>query len=544
MQHQRIGVWCVGHIDVSELYYSLSDGRVLLRDVNFRIGDGAKAAFVGPNGAGKTTLARLIAGDIAVQEGSIVRSGGLGIMRQFVGSVRDESTLRDLLISVLPAAQKAAGQALVAAEKLMYSEGSEASQMAYAEAITEWGDVGGYDQEVLWDVACMAAFEQPFDQMAERMVNTFSGGEQKRIVLEVLLRGPDEVLLLDEPDNYLDVPGKRWLEEQIIASRKTILFISHDRELLARSANRIITFEYGKKGNTVWVHGEGFATWNDARQARHERFAELLLRWNQEHERLIELVKTLAIQAKSSHAMAPKYRAMQTRLKRFEDDGPPESPPVVQNIKVRLRGGRTGVQAVITKGLVIENLTKPFDLELDFGDRVAILGGNGTGKSHFLRLLAGDPSVHHQGSWRLGSRVVPGFFAQTHAHPEFVGKTLLEILWEHKSLNLAAAMSVLRRYELTGQAEQRFETLSGGQQARFQILLLELDGATLLLLDEPTDNLDLASAEALEYGLSLFEGTVIAVTHDRWFSRGFDRFVVFGRDQRVYESSEPVWEKW
>lgn len=534
----------MGHIDVSELYYALSDGRVLLRDVNFRIGDGAKAAFVGPNGAGKTTLARLIAGDIAVQEGSIVRSGGLGIMRQFVGAVRDESTLRDLLISVLPATPKAAGQALVAAEKRMYSEGSEASQMAYAEAITEWGDAGGYEQEVLWDVACMATFVQPFDQMAERMVNTFSGGEQKRIVLEVLLRGPDEVLLLDEPDNYLDVPGKRWLEEQIIASRKTILFISHDRELLSRSANRIISFEYGKKGNTVWVHGEGFATWNDARQARHDRFAEMLLRWNQEHERLIELVKTLAIQAKSSHAMAPKYRAMQTRLKRFEDDGPPESPPVVQNIKVRLRGGRTGVQAVITKGLVIENLTKPFDLELDFGDRVAILGGNGTGKSHLLRLLAGDSSVHYQGSWRLGSRVVPGFFAQTHAHPEFIGKTLLEILWGHKSLNLAAAMGVLRRYELTGQAEQRFETLSGGQQARFQILLLELDGATLLLLDEPTDNLDLASAEALEYGLSLFEGTVVAVTHDRWFSRGFDRFVVFGRDQRVYESSEPIWEKW
>ncbi|NBU65654.1 MAG: ABC transporter ATP-binding protein, partial [Chloroflexia bacterium] len=213
----------MGHIDVSELYYSLSDGRVLLRDVNFRIGDGAKAAFVGPNGAGKTTLARLIAGDIAVQEGSIVRSGGLGIMRQFVGSVRDESTLRDLLISVLPATQKAAGQALVAAEKLMYSEGSEASQMAYAEAITEWGDVGGYDQEVLWDVACMAAFEQPFDQMADRMVNTFSGGEQKRIVLEVLLRGPDEVLLLDEPDNYLDVPGKEWLEECLRTTGKTVL---------------------------------------------------------------------------------------------------------------------------------------------------------------------------------------------------------------------------------------------------------------------------------------------------------------------------------
>ena len=152
--------------------------------------------------------------------------------------------------------------------------------------------------------------------------------------------------------------------------------------------------------------------------------------------------------------------------------------------------------------------------------------------------------MHIEGSWRLGSRVVAGFFAQTHAHPEFIGKTLVQILWENHSLTLAGAMGALRRYELNGQGEQAFETLSGGQQARFQVLLLELGGATLLLLDEPTDNLDLASAEALEMGLSAFEGTVIAVTHDRWFARGFDRFVVFGRDQRVYESPEPIWEKW
>jgi ATPase subunit of ABC transporter with duplicated ATPase domains len=534
----------VGHIDVSELYYELSDGRVLLRDVNFRIGDGAKAAFVGPNGVGKTTLTRMIAGDIPVQEGNIVRSGGLGVMRQFIGSVRDESTLRDLLISILPEQVRQAGKNLIAAERAMIAEGTDESHMAFADAINEWGDAGGYDFELIWDKACMAAFEEPFEAMSERLVNTFSGGEQKRIVLEVLLRGPDEVLLLDEPDNYLDVPGKRWLEEQIVNSRKTILFITHDRELLNRAANRIITFEYGSKGNTVWVHGEGFATWYEARKQRHERFAELLFRWNQERERLVELVHTLSIQAKMSHAMAPRYRAMQTRLRRFEEDGPPDSPPLVQDIKVRIKGGRTGVQAVITKGLQIEQLTKPFDLEIEFGDRVAILGGNGTGKSHFLRLLSGDTSVHHEGSWRLGSRVVPGFFAQTHAHPEFIGKTLLDILWNRHSLNLAAAMSKLRRYELTGQAEQAFETLSGGQQARFQVLLLELEGATLLLLDEPTDNLDLASAEALEQSLNAFEGTVIAVTHDRWFARGFDRFLVFGRDKRVYESPEPIWEKW
>jgi ATPase subunit of ABC transporter with duplicated ATPase domains len=138
--------------------------------------------------------------------------------------------------------------------------------------------------------------------------------------------------------------------------------------------------------------------------------------------------------------------------------------------------------------------------------------------------------------------VKPGYFAQTHAHPEFVGKTLLEILWAEHSLQLGPAKSVLGRYELDQQAEQKFQTLSGGQQARFQILLLELQGATLLLLDEPTDNLDLASAEALEKALSAYQGTVLAVTHDRWFTRGFSRYLVFGGDRRVFESPEPVWE--
>jgi ATPase subunit of ABC transporter with duplicated ATPase domains len=161
-----------------------------------------------------------------------------------------------------------------------------------------------------------------------------------------------------------------------------------------------------------------------------------------------------------------------------------------------------------------------------------VLGGNGAGKSHFLRLLAGDDSVQHDGEVRLGAGVVPGHFNQTHEHPDWVGKTLLTILYAHDVVR-GPAMAMLRRYELQGCAEQPFETLSGGQQARFQILLLELTGATMLLLDEPTDNLDLVSAEALEAGLAEFRGTVVAVTHDRWFLRGFDRFLVFEDDCSV-----------
>jgi ATPase subunit of ABC transporter with duplicated ATPase domains len=342
-----------------------------------------------------------------------------------------------------------------ATEKKMTESDSENDQMAYAQAISDWGDIGGYEAEVTWDLCAMAARGKSFDEVSHRLVSTLSGGEQKRLVLEALLRGPEEVLLLDEPDNYLDVPGKRWLEEQINESRKTIFFITHDRELLGRTAKRIVTLEQGNNGSSVWIHGEGFGTWHDARKARNARLADLVARWEEEHQRLKDLVRTLQIQASSSPDMASKYRAMQTRLRKFEEAGQPAPPPPEQNVRVRLRGGRTGVRAVTMENFSLTGLTKPFDGEIFFGDRVAVLGANGSGKSHFLRLLGGE-DVSHTGTCRLGARVQPGLFAQTHAHPEFVGKTLIALLWEIHSLQLGPAMSVLRRYELDQQGEQRF----------------------------------------------------------------------------------------
>jgi ATPase subunit of ABC transporter with duplicated ATPase domains len=209
---------------------------------------------------------------------------------------------------------------------------------------------------------------------------------------------------------------------------------------------------------------------------------------------------------------------------------------------MRLSGGRTGIRAVICERLELTGLMQPFDVEISYGERVAVLGGNGSGKSHFLRLLAGE-DVHHTGVARLGARVVAGWFAQTHEHPELFGRTIIDILWRDNALDRGKGMGALRRYELGDQADQLFDSLSGGQQARFQILLLELAGATLLLLDEPTDNLDLASAEALEDGLAAFDGTVMAVTHDRWFARGFDRFLHFGSNGEVYEDTVPHWDE-
>ncbi|MEW2112687.1 ABC-F family ATP-binding cassette domain-containing protein [Streptomyces albidoflavus] len=532
----------MGHLEVAHLEYDLPDGRALLGDVSFRVPEGAAYALVGPNGAGKTTLLRIVSGELKPHGGTVTVSGGLGVMPQFVGSVRDERTVRDLLVSVAPPRLREAAAAVDRAEHAVMTVDDEAAQMAYAQALADWAEVQGYEAETLWDMCTTAALGVPYERAQWREVRTLSGGEQKRLVLEYLLRGQDEVLLLDEPDNYLDVPGKRWLEEQIRQTRKTVLFISHDRELLARSAEKIVSVEPGPAGADVWVHGAGFGTYHEARKQRFARFEELRRRWDEKHAQLKKLVINLRQAAAVSHEMASRYAAAQTRLRKFEEAGPPPEPPREQDIRMRLRGGRTGVRALTCEQLELTGLMQPFDLEVFYGERVAVLGSNGSGKSHFLRLLAGE-DVAHTGKWRLGARVVPGHFAQTHAHPELHGRTLLDILWTEYAHDRGAAHSVLRRYELTLQAEQRFERLSGGQQARFQILLLELAGTTALLLDEPTDNLDLESADALQDGLEAYDGTVLAVTHDRWFARSFDRFLVFGSDGRLRETSEPVWDE-
>jgi ATPase subunit of ABC transporter with duplicated ATPase domains len=532
----------MGYVEVAGVGHVLPDGRELLADVGFRVGDGVKAALVGANGAGKTTLLRMIAGDETPQTGTIARSGGVGVMRQFIGSVRDGTTVQEFLVQLSPPALRTAWDELQASELVLMERDDEKAQLAYATALAHWGDAGGYDAEVLWDTVTVAALGVPYDGCKYRELTTLSGGEQKRLALELLLRGRDEVLLLDEPDNYLDVPGKRWLEQRLRETAKTVLFVSHDRELLATVADRVITVE----GGTAWVHGGGFASYHEARSHRHERMAELRRRWEEEHARLKELVRTLQVQAKISEAQAQKYRVQARRLERFEEAGPPPDKPEEQKVAMRLRGGRTGVRAVTCAGLELTGLMQPFDVEIFYGERVGVLGANGAGKSHFLRLLGGE-DVRHAGEWKLGARVVPGLFAQTHVHPTWTGRTLLELLWEgdddRPSVDRGRAISALRRYGLGDQAEQRFGTLSGGQQARFQILLLELSGATLLLLDEPTDNLDVLSAEALEEALDAFEGTVLAVTHDRWFARSLDRFLVFGADGRVYEADEPVFDE-
>jgi ATPase subunit of ABC transporter with duplicated ATPase domains len=369
----------VGSIAVSKLAWRPPGGDELFRDVSFRVGNGDRVALVGANGVGKSTLLKLITGDLDASEGTISVDGELGVMHQLVGTADHPATnVRELLVSIAPHRLRHAAERMDAAEQRLADD-----PMAYADALASWGDAGGYDLEVTWDECVTRAVGESFDNVAARPLRTFSGGEQKRLALEALLRSEFDILVLDEPDNFLDVPAKRWLEAQLNDTRKTVLFISHDRELLAATATKIVTVEaWG-----AWTHGGSFADYADAKARHDDQREHDRALYDDERRRLEDYVKLMRERAKISEAFAPKLKAAETKLRHFVEKN--ERPPEIreQRLDVRLRGSRTGKRAVICERLEIAGLTDPFDLELWYGERVAVLGGNGVGKSHFLRLL-------------------------------------------------------------------------------------------------------------------------------------------------------------
>jgi ATPase subunit of ABC transporter with duplicated ATPase domains len=516
----------VTHIACSNLAYAHPGGDLLFSEVSFTLSPGAHVGLVGANGVGKSTLLRVLAGELPADEGEAAVGGRAAYMPQDVGVADDGRTVRELLLALAPKALRAAGTKMATSEAKLES-GDHDAGVDLGVAIGEWSDLGGYELEAEWDRACRRIVRAPFAELADRAANTLSGGERKRLVLDVLFGSDAEVLLLDEPDNFLDVPAKRALERQVAGSKKTVLLISHDRDVLAGAVKQILTLE----GNGAWLHGDSYGTYPQAREDRQRRLGDALKRWNDEERRLRELVRIFKERARYSPVWAKKADAAETRWRRFRDAGPPPAPVVDQQIRPRIRGGDSARRVIALREVGLDGLLRPFSDEVHFGERVGVIGPNGSGKTHLLRLLAGDDEPD-AGQVALGPRVSPGLFTQLNARADFARKGTLEIV-EQRTGGFEKAMGALARYGLAEAARRPYDTLSGGQKARLEILCLELDGHNLLLLDEPTDNLDIDSSEALEHALEGFEGTVVAVSHDRAFLRRLDRFLLVDHDGAV-----------
>jgi ATPase subunit of ABC transporter with duplicated ATPase domains len=516
----------VSSVTVSELAYAPPGADQLFFDVSFGVAPGEHAAIVGANGVGKSTILRILSGVLEADEGEFAVGGTVLSMTQDVGMSRPTDTLREMLLEVAPPALRTAGKALVAAERGLL-DGSD-DGMAYATALADWGDLGGYELEAAWYAAAQRSVKTPVDDMSRRQVGELSGGERKRLVLDLLLTSGADVLLLDEPDNYLDIPTRHWLEEQIRASRSTIVMVSHDRTLLERVATKIIVVE----GSGCWVHGGSYTTFPEARSKRQELLGDELKRWNDEERRLFQHMKIMKQRAAQNFKNATKANAAETRWEKFVAAGPPPPPVADQQIHVRLRGADAARRVAKLDNVAIGDLFLPFSDEVHHGERVGLIGPNGTGKSHLLRALSGESTPDH-GTITFGPRTSVGVFTQVNDRPDFLGRECIDIVRE-RVYDEMKAMQSLARYGLRLNARQEFQTLSGGQKARLEILCLELEGHNVLLLDEPTDNLDIESSEALEQALDGFEGTVVAVSHDRTFLASLDRFVMITDDGEVF----------
>src|SRR3954468_8234053 len=289
----------MSHVTCTSLAYAHPGGDLLFDDVSFHLGPGDHVGLVGANGVGKSTLFRVIAGELPADEGEVRVGGRLAYMPQDVGVGDDARTVRELLTTLAPRALRAAGERIRAAERAL-AGGDEQAGIELGAAIGDWSELGGYELEGQWDAACRRIVGAPLEDVAGRDTTQLSGGERKRLVLEVLFSSEASVLLLDEPDNFLDIPAKLELEQRIAQSGKTVLVISHDRDLLGSAVAAILTLE----ANGAWMHGGSYRTYPEAREHRQKLLGDRLEQWKREERRLFQFYKTMKQRASISDVLA------------------------------------------------------------------------------------------------------------------------------------------------------------------------------------------------------------------------------------------------
>lgn len=514
-------------IEVANAVFFYPDGTPVIDELSFKVPTGSVTALVGPNGVGKTTILNLIAGDLDLAEGTIRSDTEIGYMRQNPGFDDEESaTVLDALALSLPQNLKLIHSDL----QRLYTAIAEDQDVGakLGDALEQWQAMGGYKEEAAWDQITSAVLGQRVADAGSRLLRELSGGERKAIILRSYLLSSVPTLVLDEPDNFLDLFSKDWLEAELRRTSKTVLMVSHDRILLSNAVTRMVVLEH----NGSWTHAGNYRTFRTARRERIERLAKDLSLWEREERKLHRDFRAWQDRAGSSEAAAQRMRVAEARWLRFRDAGPPELPPPEREINPQFRGSRAGKEAIRIENLEVPDLILPFDLKVFHGDRIALLGENGVGKSTLFKVLVrGEfPERTHV---RYGPNAIVGYFSQENTLPDEDG-SLHDIL-AREYPNDQVIRSTLGRYGLARHDRHRYTELSGGQKARVQLMFLERREPNLLFLDEPTDNLDLESIEVIERVLRDLDATQIAITHDREFTKVFDRWIIFDKDGIVGE---------
>ena len=492
-------------------------GHEILRGVTFDVNEGERVALLGANGAGKTTLLKLLTGQLEPDEGEIFLAPRkrVGLISQ-IPIYPAGYTTEDVLNSAFRHLDAIRAQ-MTELENAMAEDASDAILRRYDALTAEYERLGGYSADVerervaggLDIGAAMRA--QPFDSL--------SGGEKTRVNLARLLLEDTDILLLDEPTNHLDLRSTEWLEEFLLRFKGTVLTVSHDRWFLDTIAKRTIELVDGQ----CEFYSGNYSFFVEERQRRYDEMLAQYEKNQKEIAHLEEAADKLHLWAfLGNDKLHKRAFSMEKRIERLRT-----APKPKQERKLKARFSEREFRG--DEVLVIEDLAKSYgdrqlfsglELLIEPGERVAVMGDNGSGKSTLVKLILGEETPD-AGYTRLGPSIKAAYLPQlvTFSHPE---RSALDTLLYECKATPQEARDRLAAFNFTGEdALKNVGTLSGGEQSRLRLCMLMKNDINFLILDEPTNHLDIASREWIEAALADYEGTLLFVSHDRWFVDAF-----------------------
>ena len=493
---------------------------VIFRDLNWEVQHDQKIGLIGPNGAGKSSLFKLITGEHSPEKrGKVIKAKGVtvGYLPQHP-EFEPEKTALALALEGNPRVAEIENELQRVESKLgdpaVYNNPRSLERVLDAQhkLLEEYEALGGlnYTSRVRELLRGLGLPESDF----EKPIRALSGGQKKLIGLARLMLARPSVLLLDESDNHLDMPGKAYLEKLIIDYPGAVVIISHDRYLLDACVTHIAEIEDGK----ITTFGGNYTEFIIDKEERLARQEELYQVQQREIGRLEMALKRYKVWVIFNDKFATRIHNMEARIERMEKI----ERPILERRKMgfELNGWRGSNQVLemeaVKKAFSHRQVLSDINFLIRHGERVGLIGANGAGKSVLLRLILGKEQPTN-GEIKIGPSVKVGYYAQEHETLDF-NQTLIDAVRLAGNMSESNGVSLLIRYLFTyQQATQRIGSLSGGERSRLQLALLVLSGANFLLLDEPTNNLDIASAEVLENALNDFNGTVLVISHDRYF---------------------------
>ena len=506
-------------IGVTGLVKSFDLEKKILDGLTFQIDTGERVGILGRNGAGKTTLFKILTGELDYDEGEVFIAPGkrLGLISQ-IPVYPAEYTVEDVLRTAFSRMERLKGEMDALAEKMAAGDSSAATLKRYGDLSARFEGLGGWDTDTA--VSKVANGLTIDDSMRSRLFSELSGGEKTRVNLGRLILEDTDILLLDEPTNHLDLQATMWLEEYISKFRGTVLTISHDRYFLDRTVTRIIEIADGKaafySGNYSFYAVE-----------KERRYQERMKQYLKEQAKIRQLEKA----ADQMHlwafmgndALHKRAFSMEKRIERMRTTEKPTKAKKMnaQFASREFRGDEVLQLRGLTKSFGDRTLLSDVYLRVEPGERIALLGENGTGKTTLLNMIVGQERPD-SGSIRLGPAVVTAYLPQIirFAHPE---RSLLDtMLYEKKGMTAQSARNRLAQYQFQGEdVFKSVSALSGGELARLRLCMLMDEQTSFLILDEPTNHLDIAAREWVEEAVEAFDGTLLFVSHDRYFINRF-----------------------